>query len=49
MTSSDFPNYDRNHNTGADDFSDPTLIVARQTIYHSAVRPFALVLPVLPA
>ena len=48
VTSSDFPNYDRNHNTGADDFSDPTLIVARQTIYHSAARPSALVLAVLP-
>jgi predicted acyl esterase len=48
VTSSDFPNDDRNHNTGADDFSDPTLVVARQTVYHSAARPSALVLPLLP-
>jgi hypothetical protein len=49
VTSSDFPNFDRNHNTGADDFSDPTLVVARQTVYHCAAQPSALVLPVLPA
>jgi putative CocE/NonD family hydrolase len=49
VTSSDFPNYDRNHNTGGDDFSDPALGVARQTVFHTAGRPSALVLPVLPA
>jgi putative CocE/NonD family hydrolase len=48
VTSSDFPNFDRNHNTGADDFSDPTLVIARQTVYHCAAQPSALVLPVLP-
>ena len=49
VTSSDFPNFDRNHNTGADDFSDPTLVVARQTVYHTAAQPSVLVLPVLSA
>lgn len=33
VTSSDFPNYDRNHNTGADDFSDPSLVIADQTVH----------------
>jgi putative CocE/NonD family hydrolase len=47
ITSSDFPNYDRNHNTGGDDFSDPTLLVAHQTIHHTAAHPSRLVLPVL--
>jgi predicted acyl esterase len=47
VTSSDFPNYDRNHNTGGDDFSDPTLGVARQTVFHTAGLPSALVLPIL--
>ncbi|MBI3970211.1 MAG: CocE/NonD family hydrolase [Chloroflexi bacterium] len=47
ITSSDFPNYDRNHNTGDDDFSDPTLLTAHQTIHHSAERPSYVVLPVV--
>jgi putative CocE/NonD family hydrolase len=47
ITSSDFPNYDRNHNTGGDDFSDPTLLVAHQTIHHTAGAASRLVLPVL--
>lgn len=45
ITSSDFPNYDRNHNTGRDDFSDPELVPAQQTIHHSSARPSRLVLP----
>jgi putative CocE/NonD family hydrolase len=49
VTSSDFPNYDRNHNTGGDDFSDPALSVARQTVYHSPRLASALLLPVLRA
>ena len=45
VTSSDFPNYDRNHNTGGDDFSDPTLVVAHQTIHHGPAAPSCVVLP----
>ena len=34
VTSSDFPNYDRNHNTAADQNADAELVVARQTVHH---------------
>jgi putative CocE/NonD family hydrolase len=44
ITSSDFPNYDRNHNTGRDDFSDPELLPAQQKVYHSSQYPSRLIL-----
>lgn len=47
VTSSDFPNYDRNHNTGGDDFSDATLVTAHQTVHHSTAHPSCVVLPVM--
>jgi len=47
VTSSDFPNYDRNHNTAADCNADPELIQAGQTVYHGADRPSRIVLPVI--
>jgi putative CocE/NonD family hydrolase len=47
VTSSDFPNYDRNHNTAADQNADPTLATAHQTIYHSPQSPSRLILPVI--
>ncbi|NOZ22269.1 MAG: CocE/NonD family hydrolase [Planctomycetes bacterium] len=48
IASSDFPNYDRNHNTGKNDFSDPELIPAKQTIHHSMNYPSRVILPVTP-
>ena len=47
ITSSDFPNHDRNHNTGKDDLADAELAVAANAVHHSARRPSRLVLPVL--
>lgn len=47
VSSSDFPNFDRNHNTGAEFWSDPELRVARQTVFAGGDRPSRLVLPVL--
>lgn len=47
ITSSDFPNYDRNHNTGQDDMHDPTLRSAHQTILFSAAHPSSLSLPLV--
>ena len=32
VSSSDFPNFDRNHNTGGDDYFESTLATARQTV-----------------
>ena len=47
ITSSDFPNHDRNHNTGKDDLPDAELAVAANAVHHSAQRVSRLVLPVL--
>lgn len=47
ITSSDFPNYDRNHNTGADQNADATLAVAEQTVLHSLKFRSKLMLPVI--
>jgi len=44
ITSSDFPNFDRNHNTGKNDLFDTELIVAHQKIYHSKEYPSKLIL-----
>ena len=46
ISSSDFPNFDRNHNTGADYWSDPELRPARQTVFSDRQRPAYLTLPV---
>jgi hypothetical protein len=43
ITSSDFPNHDRNHNTGRNDLADTELIVARQKVFHSAERASRLI------
>ncbi len=48
VTSSDFPNYDRNHNTAANQNADATLKTAKQTIYHGGVHATRIVLPQVP-
>jgi putative CocE/NonD family hydrolase len=48
ISSSDFPNFDRNHNTGKPYWSDPELRPAQQTVFHDGERPSRLVLPVIP-
>ncbi len=48
VSSSDFPNFDRNHNTGKPYWSDTELRVAHQTVFHDATRPSRLTLPVIP-
>lgn len=48
ITSSDFPAFDRNHNTGADFWSDGDLRVARQTVFHDTAHPSRILLPVMP-
>ncbi len=45
VTSSDFPNYDRNHNTALDQNADATMVVARQTVHHGGMRASKIVLP----
>ena len=47
ITSSDFPNFDRNHNTGREDWADPELRIAHQTILHSTSCQSHITLPVI--
>lgn len=47
ITSSDFPNYDRNHNTGGNDLFETTLKRAHQAIFWGADQPSQLTLPVI--
>jgi hypothetical protein len=48
LTSSSFPLWDRNPNTGHEPGLDAELQVAHQTIYHDRRHPSQLVLPVVP-
>jgi uncharacterized protein len=45
ITSSDFPNYDRNHNTAANQNADAELKSANQTIHHGGTRATRIILP----
>lgn len=46
ITSSDFPMFDRNHNTGREDWQEADLRVARQTVFHTTEMSSRLILPV---
>jgi uncharacterized protein len=48
ITSSNFPQFDRNPNTGEDLGSSNAVRTARQTVFHEAARPSHIVLPVVP-
>ena len=48
VSSSDFPNFDRNHNTGNDFWSDTEFRVAHQTIFHAGGMASRLILPIVP-
>jgi putative CocE/NonD family hydrolase len=47
VSSSDFPNHDRNHNTGRPFWKDAELRVAEQHVFHDDVRPSRLLIPVV--
>jgi uncharacterized protein len=49
VTSSDFPRYDRNPNTGGPVDAETRTRVAHNTVFHDAARPSHLLLPTLPA
>jgi putative CocE/NonD family hydrolase len=49
ISSSNFPRFDRNPNTGRPLADETALKQARQTIYHSRLYPSHIVLPVIPA
>ena len=48
VTSSDFPRYDRNLNTGGPFGTESHSAVAVNTVFHDAGRPSHLSLPILP-
>jgi putative CocE/NonD family hydrolase len=48
ISSSNFPRFDRNPNTGAPLGQEARLEPARQTVYHSAAYPSYITLPVIP-
>jgi uncharacterized protein len=48
VSSSNFPRFDRNLNTGEDQARGTHMIKAANVIYHDKSRPSALVLPILP-
>jgi len=48
VSSSNFPRFDRNLNTGKPASTDSVFVKATNTIYHDAAHPSALVLPVVP-
>ena len=48
VSSSNFPRYDRNPNTGAPFGTDATTVAARQTVFHERDAASHLILPVIP-
>jgi len=48
ISSSNFPRFDRNPNTGGTFGEDSELRISRQTIFHDATHPSRIVLPVVP-
>jgi putative CocE/NonD family hydrolase len=49
VSSSNFPRFDRNLNTGADQATSKDFVSATNTVLHDAEHPSALILPVIPA
>ena len=48
VTSSNFPAYERNLNTGGNNFDESEWIVAENALHHGIAYPSRLVLPVIP-
>jgi uncharacterized protein len=48
VSSSNFPRFDRNLNTGKDASTDSTVVKATDTILHDMQHPSALILPIVP-
>ncbi|MBW3632646.1 MAG: hydrolase, partial [Chloroflexi bacterium] len=48
VSSSNFPRFDRNLNTGHELGADAEMLPAVQTIFHDAEHPSRLVLPIVP-
>ena len=48
ISSSDFPLFERNLNTGGNNYDEADWVVATNTVHHSSAHPSRLVLPVIP-
>ena len=48
ISSSNFPRYDRNLNTGEDEPTATKMVPANQTVFHSAEYPSRVILPIIP-
>jgi len=48
ISSSNFPRFNRNHNTGEPALGATKMVKANQTIYHDADHPSAITLPIIP-
>ena len=48
VTSSRFPSFDRNPNTGEPFGTSSRMVTARQTVFHDAAHPSRVILPVIP-
>jgi hypothetical protein len=48
VSSSNFPRFDRNLNTGKDASTDGTMVTATNTVLHDTAHPSTLILPVVP-
>jgi uncharacterized protein len=48
LSSSNYPRFNRNLNTGEKTFGATRIVRAKQTIYHDAEQPSAIVLPIIP-
>jgi hypothetical protein len=48
VSSSNFPRFDRNLNTGGDNERDARFVTAEQTVLHDAEHPSHLILPLVP-
>ncbi|MBN1222252.1 MAG: CocE/NonD family hydrolase [Candidatus Aminicenantes bacterium] len=48
VTSSNFPRFDRNLNTGGNNFDETEYIIAKNTVHHSKKYPSHIVLPLIP-
>jgi hypothetical protein len=49
ISSSNFPRFDRNPNTGHAFGNDADIITAKQTVYHNSKYPSCVVLPIIPS
>ena len=48
ISSSNFPNYERNLNTGGNNYDETDWVIAKNTVHHSPEYPSHIILPIIP-